>query len=144
MPSKWAPLALTCLAGFSGAAAAQTPDQRPCFSPDPVVAIRGCTAIIDMGQETPEDLTKARFSRGVAYLGTGQIDRAIADFDQAIALNPNEPTGFNNRGVAYAEKGQYDRAIADYDEAVRLSPNFPQALSNRGVVYTGTGRYDRA
>jgi tetratricopeptide (TPR) repeat protein len=39
---------------------------------------------------------------------------AIADYNQAIQLNPKYAKAFNNRGFAYNNKGEYDRAIADY------------------------------
>ena len=56
---------------------------------------------------------------GSAYANKGQYDRAIADFDEAIKLDPEYALSFYNRGCAYAMKGQHDRAIADYDEAIR-------------------------
>ena len=38
-------------------------------------------------------------------------DRAIADFNAALTINPNYAEAYNNRGNAYADKGDYDRAI---------------------------------
>ena len=58
----------------------------------------------------------------LAYADKQEYDRAIADYDEAIRLNPEVATAFNNRGNAYADKHLYDRAIADYDEAIRLNP----------------------
>jgi tetratricopeptide (TPR) repeat protein len=53
-------------------------------------------------------------NRGVAYGLKGDYDRAITDFDDAIALDSNLTGAFANRGHAYAAKKDYDRAIADY------------------------------
>ena len=62
MRSRWALLfVLMHIAGFSGAATAQTLDQRRCFAPDPDLSISGCTAMIQSGHETRQNLV-ARFN----------------------------------------------------------------------------------
>ena len=68
----------------------------------------------------------------LAYSKKGGQDRAIADYNEAIRLNPEEPSPYLNRGVAYARKGDKDRAIADYGEAILRNPKFALAFCNRG------------
>ena len=48
--------------------------------------------------------------------------RAIADYREAIRLNPNVAFYYLNRGDAWRDKGDNERAIADYSEAIRLDP----------------------
>ena len=84
------------------------------------------------------------FYRGTAYARKEEYDRAIADFDQAIELQPDVAGAYYNRGNAYYYKGEYDRAIADYDQAVELQPDFAMAYYSRGNAYADTGDYDRA
>jgi tetratricopeptide (TPR) repeat protein len=87
MSSRWALLfMLMHIVGFSGAATAQSPDQRRCSAPDPDTSIRGCTAMIRSGHETQQNLAQAFNNRGIAYYCKGQLDRAIQDFDRAIRL----------------------------------------------------------
>ena len=62
-----------CIPGFGGAAAAPTPDQQRCSAPDPDVSIGGCTAMIQSGQETQENLAKAFFNRGLAYIARDNL-----------------------------------------------------------------------
>jgi tetratricopeptide (TPR) repeat protein len=50
----------------------------------------------------------------VAYDEKGDLDRAIADYDQALALDASFPVAYVNRGAAYNRKGSYDRAIVDF------------------------------
>src|SRR5262245_41851800 len=82
----------------------------------PAVVIGACTAIIQSGQESTEDLARAFNNRGSAYNDKREYTRAIQDLDQAIGLDPNLAPAFNNRGLAYAGKREYDRAIQDFDQ----------------------------
>jgi tetratricopeptide (TPR) repeat protein len=77
--------------------------------------------------------------RGIDYNRKGQHDRASADFDEAIRLDPKFALVHYNRGWAYNSKGNYDRAIADFNEAIRLDPKDAAAYSNRGAAYYGKG-----
>ena len=75
---------------------------------------------------------KAYNNRGVAYYKKGDYDRAIADYNEALRLDPKDASAYNNRGSAYAGEGDHDRAIADYNEALRLDPKYVYAYYNRG------------
>jgi tetratricopeptide (TPR) repeat protein len=109
------------------------------------LAIRGCTALIQSGRApSDKDLAMALYNRGHAYLNKNDHDRAIADYTEAIRLDPKDGRVFNNRGFAYALKGEYDRAIADYNEAIRLNPKDAKAFNGRGLAYALNGEYDRA
>ena len=74
----------------------------------------------------------AYHNRGLAWDNKGEYDKAIADYNQALTINPNYAYAYVNRGDAWNEKGEYDKAIADYNEAIRLDPNFASAYCNRG------------
>jgi tetratricopeptide (TPR) repeat protein len=52
-----------------------------------------------------------------------EYDRAIADYHQAIRVNPKDGSVFAVRGVARRLKGDYEAALADFSEAFKLSPN---------------------
>jgi len=108
------------------------------------LSMSSCTAVIQSGYETQENLTAAFFHRGNAYVMKRQYDRAIEDYDQAIRLNPNDVKSFFNRGFTYSNKGQFDHAIEDYDQAIRLNPNYAEAYDARGNAYANKSQYDRA
>ena len=55
----------------------------------------------------------------------GQHQRAIKDYDEAIRLQPDLATAYNNRGIAYGNLGQQQRAIVDFNEAIRMAPSDP-------------------
>jgi len=71
-------------------------------------------------------------------------DRAIEDYNKAIALDPNYALAYARRGSAYDNKGQYDRAIEDYNKAIALDPNYAAAYNNRGLAYYKKGNMGRA
>ena len=52
---------------------------------------------------------------------------AIADYTEAIRLDPKYAKAYNNRGAAYKAKGQHDRATSDFTEAIRLNPEDAEA-----------------
>jgi len=111
---------------------------------DSLEAVEGAIASLTAGT-TVEGLAEAHFQLGWLYgLPTGNNDKAIANYDQAIKLKPDLVGAYYNRGIAYYDKGEYDRAIADYDQAIKLKPDWAEAYYNRGLAYNDKGEYDRA
>src|ERR1035437_7964797 len=72
-----------------------------CRSADPEIRIAGCTAVINVGRETPDNLSAAYEIRGVAYDDEGDYDHAIPDLNESIRLNPRVAASFYSRGIAY-------------------------------------------
>ena len=62
-------------------------------------------------------------------------NKAIADYSQAIRLDPNLAPAYRDRGVAYSYSGDYDNALVDFNQALRLNPNDPAVYRERGNVY---------
>jgi len=75
---------------------------------------------------------------------TGDYDKAIADYTQAIRINPNNYVTYDDRGTAYYYKKDYDKAIADYTQVIRISPNFAIAYMRRGDAYLDKKDYSKA
>ncbi len=88
--------------------------------------------------------TEVKDGRAVVYGNKGDNDRAIADHNKAIELDPKYAGAYNGRGRAYAAKQDYDHAIADFDKAIELDPKYALAYHNRGTAYEEKGEYDRS
>jgi tetratricopeptide (TPR) repeat protein len=63
---------------------------------------------------------------------TGDLKGAIADYDEALKLKPDNATAFGNRGAAKFMLKQYEAALLDLDQAIKLKPDFADAYDNRG------------
>lgn len=106
--------------------------------------IEGCSGIINSAGQPAANLTMAHYNRGNGYRENQDDDRAIADYSEAIRIDPNYEHAYYNRGITYDHKGDYDRAIDDYSDAIRLDPNDKSPYVNRGIDYRRKHDYDRA
>jgi len=93
----------------------------------------------------PAPTTAADFTaRGLAKQSMGDLDGAILDYNQAVALDPKSVEVFYRRGLARQTKGDFDGAVADYTEVLTLDPKQADAYSNRGFVKQAQGDLDGA
>ena len=65
--------------------------------------------------------------RGAAFYHSGDLDRALADFSAAIALDPHSPSAYTDRSIVYYRKGEIALAFADLVEASRLEDSLDAA-----------------
>jgi uncharacterized caspase-like protein/Tfp pilus assembly protein PilF len=72
------------------------------------------------------------------------ITGAIADYDEAIRLDPKLARAFWGRGISYTWKDDDTRAIADFDEAIRLNPKLAGVFFERGKAHARKGDDARA
>ena len=89
------------------------------------------------------------FRRGIALERSGEFEKAIADFKQVIALDPNNSRkysqkAYKQKGIVYGGLGEYERAIQDFDEAIHLDPEHASTYANRGLTYYKLAQYVRA
>jgi tetratricopeptide (TPR) repeat protein len=94
--------------------------------------------------DKPSPAVQEYLDRGTMFHERGDYETAIAEFTEAIRLDPNNSFAYFLRGYAYKEKKQYDRAINDLTTAIRLDPNNYVAYTCRGYVYTFIDQDDQA
>ena len=100
-------------------------------------------AVAESEVETKRKAADA-ITRGNAAGNAGDFDKAIASYDEAIRLDPENVIAFINRGRTYYSKLDFERAIADYSGAIRLEPKYAVAFLVKGNAYADKRDYDRA
>jgi cytochrome c-type biogenesis protein CcmH/NrfG len=61
-------------------------------------------------------------------------EKAIAAYDKALALNPDNADVLTDQGVMYRKAGKFDKAIQCFDKAVVINPKHEIARFNKGIV----------
>jgi tetratricopeptide (TPR) repeat protein len=94
-------------------------------------------------QSTPNTV-EGWFNRGLQQANQGDLENAIASWENALALNPNLAQAWHNRGSALAHLGKLEEAIASYNKAVELNPGDPQAWNARAYALFNLRRWEEA
>ena len=123
--------ALVMMLGLTGGCGQEQVVEDCSQNKNPDRRIRGCTQIIELGDATPNYIAGAYEARGLAHHKKRDYDRAIADFDKAIELNPDK-VGFHiSKGISYIEKRDRERAIAAFRKALEIDPS--NELAKKGL-----------
>ena len=91
-------------------------------SSNPDEKIAACTRQISSGRWTGRNLATSYINRGGAYSDRGDYERAIADFNEAIRLDPKYAAAYFGRGRAYELKSDFANALSDFRAALGLAP----------------------
>lgn len=104
----------------------------------------------DLSASTGDDQSREsgsiedRMREGCALLWRGRLDEALAAFEAAIALEPDNAQAHNKRGVVLAEKGMLDEAKLEFERALALDPKYASAMSNLGNTFREKNMLDEA
>src|SRR5215468_11850684 len=90
-------------------------------------------ALTATAQNSRASSAASYLERGNQWLEKGEWDRAIADYDLAIAFE-SRATAYHNRGIARQQKGDSAAALSDYTRAIELNPRYADAYLNRGII----------
>ena len=87
---------------------------------------------------------KAAYNRGVAYFKLGQFDKAIADFERTVVLDPARVDAYKYLAHLYLKKQDYRKVAEYYSEVLKYEPDNAAVLSNRASALYYTGDYAQA
>ena len=124
MPASLLALTVAVLGVAIGATAGMAEDQADCklSREKPDDAVSACTRLIEKGGRTNSDLATIYTHRGKAWDEKDEEDRALADYNKALELDPNNADAYFDRGVYFFDKKVYGRAITDFNKALDLDP----------------------
>lgn len=78
--------------------------------------------------------SKALFILGECYNAMNQLQTAISYYNQAIAVQVNEPDYYFKRAIAYGKLQQFTACISDLEVCLYLNPSYYEAYYWRGVA----------
>lgn len=99
------------------------------------LSIAACGRLIANANEPAEIRAIAYANRGSARKRQKDLDAALADFTEAIALNPKLAQAYFNRGVVYFARNDAKHSMEDFTAAIERDPKEPEFFVNRGVLY---------
>jgi tetratricopeptide (TPR) repeat protein len=89
-------------------------------------------------------LPQLHVNRAISYKILGELERAIAESELALRVNPRFAAAYCERGVIHQEEGRPEQAMADFDIAIRLEPRNALFLRCRGYGSFYAGHFARA
>lgn len=78
-------------------------------------------------------------NQGLAKYDQGDLDGALANFNQAISLDPNYGPAYFSRANVKTEDGDSAGALADYDQAIEIYNRAIAADSNNATTFYNRG-----
>ena len=73
---------------------------------------------------------RARLAYGSFQNDTGNEEEAVAEWEKARELDPENPAAWNNLANHYGHRGPIDKALAHYEKAIELNPAEPTYVWN--------------
>jgi tetratricopeptide (TPR) repeat protein len=73
-----------------------------------------------------------------------QLDRAMADYSEAIRLKPDFAGAYFNRANGHRRRNDNEAALADWAEALRIKPDFAEVYASRAFMHRALGDYARS
>jgi lipoprotein NlpI len=119
--------------------------QRCVAAKDPaIVLVASCSAAIDSERLLPRGRTHALLVRGFAFKMLKRYDNALADYDEALRIDPAFLPAVSARADLFAARRDYADAIKEMDRVVDAEPDRADALKRRGDYKDWLGQYDAA
>jgi TolB-like protein/Tfp pilus assembly protein PilF len=93
-------------------------------------------SIIDRALALAPNSPEAHFALGLFfYWGHDQYENALAEFNRALELQPNNALARQYCGLVYRRRGEWERSLADFQRAQELDPRDALISTNIGATY---------
>ena len=112
-------------------------------------AIKACGKIIRTKRWNGNKVSRkilglAYYNRGYERFYLQRYDKAFADFNQVLKLQPKDADAYYYRGWLYYHKKMYGKALGDFNKALVIKPRASKVYEVRGHVWYAKGAYDKA
>ncbi|MBV8209723.1 MAG: tetratricopeptide repeat protein [Burkholderiaceae bacterium] len=131
----------------SGAAAARAKETPSGISPDVQRQFESGLDALNAGHaddaarvflaltKSHADLAGPHANLGLIYRQSGKRAESVAELEQAVRLDPQQPVFLNQLGISYRQLGQFTKAREAYQKAIALDPSYPAAYLNLGILF---------
>jgi tetratricopeptide (TPR) repeat protein len=115
-------------------------DKLEGIAPDYTKAIAEYSKLLELLPNDDDSFTEGRriltkgdiyLERGYCYEELKQFEKAFADYNKAISLEPKKGIFYHYRSLLYIENGEMEKAKADVEKAVELDPKEAGEYYNR-------------
>ena len=140
-----APLLLLTL-WLHGAHAQWPADVDGCNKSSTDQRIAACTRLIDSGQLSSQDRASAFHNRGIAWADKRDYGRAIADYNEALRINPLYALAYYHRFMAQQKQPGDAGSNTGPKEAPSpaVNPKDAAGYNKRGIAWAEKRDFDRA
>lgn len=94
---------------------------------------QGITLLLNVTRKAP-NLVAAHVDLGIAYEMEGDLDKAQASLERALALDPRHVVAYNELGMVLRRQGRFAAARASYEKALAIAPQFHYARLNLAIL----------
>lgn len=102
--------------------------------------LRTCDEALQRDSLARSDLVATHVNRGILRHRLGRADEAIADFDSATAINPDQPEPYLNKGAVLIRQNHPREALPLFTMALERRTNRPEiAHYGRAVAHEALG-----
>ena len=84
-------------------------------------------------------LAKAYGDLGRKAFQTGKLSEAIANYNEALKLDPHSPELHTGLGLVLIQQGKLEEAVAHFSEALKLNPDDKTARESLNLVLAKLG-----
>lgn len=137
------------MGGAAPAFAGMKADLAKCTNAQARDAAAACTRILKSGRLPKKQRYIAHFNRGWSYRNNGQFQKALRDFNRAIALNANHADSYYSRSVVYYDLGDSQKSLENLDSYLerhkkKATARYKRALMLRRLDKTDLANVDLA
>jgi len=87
---------------------------------------------------------RAKFDQGITLFDAGQYNEALAEFNAALAIDPNQPGILARAGDCYLKLNRNEEALEAYDKALALDSGDASLYAQKGVVLSRLGKAEES
>ena len=107
-------------------------------------AIKIFTEILDSGRLPKTWLAPTLYFRGKAQRSARQYDKAITDYEAAVAADPKMDVAYYEMAMAYQAKNQHAKAASSFGQAIAIKGSNADYYYGRCVSHSWTGNFKAA